>query len=259
MYDRYRTSRRSFTLEPAARTRRPVGLRAVPWRVLGFSAVSLAAAVYIAGSASHPGNPTQPVTIPPPGPADPGAADAALGVGSGSSSPSFTTATVVPPAAASPTTPSATPSPSPPSATTNRPTTSLSKSKKPSARATTSPRAASGATSGTTSASYTCTYHYTFDARWSDGFTANVTLTNTSSISLTGWDAEFNLSPDVTVTQSWDATLDHAGNSVLVTPLSYNNTLKPGQSVSFGFNASSSTKVSRLDGFVLASLPCGRV
>ncbi|MFC7549411.1 glycoside hydrolase family 9 protein [Plantactinospora sp. GCM10030261] len=72
---------------------------------------------------------------------------------------------------------------------------------------------------------------------WSSGFTASVTITNTGTATLTGWTLAFTF-PDAgqRAGQGWSATISQTGAAVTATNLSYNGTLAPGASTSFGFN-----------------------
>jgi lysophospholipase L1-like esterase len=70
---------------------------------------------------------------------------------------------------------------------------------------------------------------------WSGGFQAEVTVTNPTTSAITGWTVQFTLPGGHTVTQIWGGT---ASGSVTVTNASYNGTISPGGSATFGFIAS---------------------
>jgi chitinase len=71
---------------------------------------------------------------------------------------------------------------------------------------------------------------------WAGGFLENVTLVNNGSQALSSWEVEV-LTPS-TITNLWNATtLSHASGSYLLGNASYNGSLAPGASISFGFQA----------------------
>jgi hypothetical protein len=85
-----------------------------------------------------------------------------------------------------------------------------------------------------------CQATYTISSQWSDGFTANVSVTNLGS-PVTAWTAGWTFPGNQQVTQLWDGTATQSGQSVTVENLSYNGSVPTGTAVSFGFNGSYST------------------
>lgn len=81
----------------------------------------------------------------------------------------------------------------------------------------------------------TCTVGYATND-WSTGFTATVTITNSGTSAINGWTLRFSFPGGQTVSQGWSATVSQSGAAVTATNLSYNGTIAPGASVSFGFN-----------------------
>ncbi|MBM7493279.1 chitodextrinase [Micromonospora luteifusca] len=81
----------------------------------------------------------------------------------------------------------------------------------------------------------TCTVGYA-TTDWSTGFTATVTITNTGTSAINGWTLRFSFPGGQTVSQGWSATVSQSGAAVTAANLSYNGTIAPGASVSFGFN-----------------------
>ena len=72
---------------------------------------------------------------------------------------------------------------------------------------------------------------------WSTGFSATVTITQHRRVAAsTGWTLAFGYSAGQRITQAWSATVTQTGTAVTATNLSYNGTLAPGASTSFGFN-----------------------
>lgn len=77
--------------------------------------------------------------------------------------------------------------------------------------------------------------HVTFTPTyWSGGFTANVTITNTSSSAINGWSLTFGFPGDQKITNAWNATVTQSGASVKAVNLGYNASIAPGGSQSFG-------------------------
>ncbi len=77
--------------------------------------------------------------------------------------------------------------------------------------------------------------HVTFTPTyWSGGFTANVAITNTSTSAINGWSLAFGLTGDQKITNAWNATATQNGTTVTATNLSYNASIAPGASQSFG-------------------------
>ncbi|WP_442792046.1 glycoside hydrolase family 9 protein [Micromonospora sp. NBC_01796] len=91
---------------------------------------------------------------------------------------------------------------------------------------------------------------------WSNGFTGSVTVRNTGSSTLNGWSLVFAYTAGQRVTQAWSATVTQTGTSVTATNLSYNGTLAPGASTTFGFNATHTGTNPRPATFTLNGSPC---
>jgi aryl-phospho-beta-D-glucosidase BglC (GH1 family) len=84
---------------------------------------------------------------------------------------------------------------------------------------------------------------------WGSGFTGEITITNTTEQTIKDWQVSFTL--PATITSLWNATdaLGRQGNVYHLLAKSYNNEIRPGQTVSLGFNAApggSAVKVSNL-------------
>jgi len=92
---------------------------------------------------------------------------------------------------------------------------------------------------------------------WNGGFVASVTVTNTTGQSLREWIAEFDLPADIV--NLWDAKLIAAdGNRYSVSNESWNGTLAPGATTTFGFQASGSSADAGTFGTpVFVGLPVG--
>src|SRR5579875_4060405 len=70
-------------------------------------------------------------------------------------------------------------------------------------------------------ASY-CQVTYTVANQWSGGFTANITIQNTSSSAWSNWTLTFTFpASGQTVTQGWNGTFTQSGQNVSVANASY--------------------------------------
>ncbi|MGI5522595.1 glycoside hydrolase family 9 protein [Micromonospora sp. CA-259024] len=101
----------------------------------------------------------------------------------------------------------------------------------------------------------TCTVGYATND-WSTGFTATVSITNTGTTAINGWTLRFSLPGGQTVGQGWSATVSQTGAAVTATNPSYNGTLAPGASVSFGFNGTHTGTNPKPTAFTLNNSPC---
>ncbi len=89
--------------------------------------------------------------------------------------------------------------------------------------------------------------------KWSTGQTATVKVTNTGDKAWRGWTLDFSFPGSQKITNGWSATWKQTGQAVTAASLSWNADLKPGQSTSIGFNATSSAgdadpKTFKIDG-----------
>ncbi|MFG2459476.1 glycosyl hydrolase family 18 protein [Streptomyces sp. NPDC048523] len=82
--------------------------------------------------------------------------------------------------------------------------------------------------------SATATYAKTQD--WGSGFEGKWTVKNTGTTSLSSWTVEWDFPSGTSVTSAWDADVTSAGTHWTARNKSWNGTLAPGASVSFGFN-----------------------
>jgi hypothetical protein len=76
---------------------------------------------------------------------------------------------------------------------------------------------------------------------WQGGFTASVMIANNGSSTINGWTLTFSFPGDQKITSAWNAAVTQAGASVTATNLSYNATISPGGSQSFGFQGTWAT------------------
>jgi chitinase len=81
--------------------------------------------------------------------------------------------------------------------------------------------------------SATATYTKTQD--WGTGFEGKWTIKNTGTASISSWTLEWDFPSDTRVTSAWDASVTNSGNH-WTAKNTWNGTIAPGATVSFGFN-----------------------
>ncbi|KQW10371.1 glycoside hydrolase family 18 chitinase [Streptomyces sp. Root369] len=86
--------------------------------------------------------------------------------------------------------------------------------------------------------SATATYAKTQD--WGTGFEGKWTVKNTGTTSLSSWTVEWDFPSGTSVTSAWDADVTSSGTHWTAKNKSWNGSLAPGASVSFGFNGAGS-------------------
>ncbi|MEU6097876.1 glycoside hydrolase family 18 chitinase [Streptomyces sp. NPDC047079] len=97
---------------------------------------------------------------------------------------------------------------------------------------------ASPAPAAADATSATATYAKTQD--WGTGFEGKWTVKNTGTAAISSWTIEWDFPSGTSVTSAWDADVTNSGNHWTARNKSYNGTLAPGASVSFGFNGAGS-------------------
>lgn len=74
--------------------------------------------------------------------------------------------------------------------------------------------------------------------QWDTGFSCNVTITNTGSQSISGWDLTWTFANGQQISSSWNALVTQSGNQATASDESYNGMIAPnGGHVTFGFQA----------------------
>ncbi|GGR48699.1 glycoside hydrolase family 18 chitinase [Streptomyces aurantiogriseus] len=99
-------------------------------------------------------------------------------------------------------------------------------------------------------AATSATATYTKPQDWGTGFEGKWTVKNTGTTTLTSWTVEWDFPSGTSVTSAWDADVTSSGTHWTAKNKSWNGTLAPGASVSFGFNGTGSGSPSncRLNG-----------
>ncbi|MFI6932576.1 PHB depolymerase family esterase [Streptomyces sp. NPDC050287] len=91
---------------------------------------------------------------------------------------------------------------------------------------------------------------------WSTGLTGSVTLTNTGTTSVNGWQLGFTLPAGQTITNGWGATYAPASGAVTATNAAYNATLAPNGSVTIGYQANHSGNSAAPTAFTFNGTAC---
>jgi len=82
---------------------------------------------------------------------------------------------------------------------------------------------------------------YSIANQWSGGFQGSITITNNGTTAINGWTVGWRYASNI-ITSSWNATLT-GSNPYSATALSWNSTIQPGQSVSFGVQGNTNGSV----------------
>jgi predicted alpha/beta hydrolase len=81
-----------------------------------------------------------------------------------------------------------------------------------------------------------CSAGYRTVNSWAGGYQGEVTVTAGSS-AINGWSVRWTLDNGETINQVWNGTVSTSGSSVTVRNVSYNSSLQPSASITFGFLA----------------------
>ncbi len=104
----------------------------------------------------------------------------------------------------------------------------------------------------------TCHVSYVKASEWAGGFVANVTINNTGTAPINGWTLKFTFPGDQKVTNAWNATVTQSGTSVTAVNLSYDATVSPAGSVSFGFQGTWTANDTAPSSFSVNGSACSR-
>lgn len=103
----------------------------------------------------------------------------------------------------------------------------------------------------------TCRVTYTPNS-WQNGFTADVTVANTSASQINGWTLNWTFSGDQRITSAWNADVTQNGSAVTARSVGHNGAIAPGGSQSFGFQGTYSGSNASPGGFTLNGTACTR-
>ncbi|MFF9327303.1 cellulase family glycosylhydrolase [Streptomyces sp. NPDC014776] len=94
---------------------------------------------------------------------------------------------------------------------------------------------------------------------WGNWFNADVTVRNTGTTAVKGWQLAFAFPGGQQIGSVWNAKAVQQGSAVLVSNESWTETIPAGGTVSFGFNGSSTTGTNGVPAaFSLNGLPCAK-
>ncbi|MFO0944763.1 MAG: Calx-beta domain-containing protein [Planctomycetota bacterium] len=100
----------------------------------------------------------------------------------------------------------------------------------------------------------TATFRVTND--WQTGFGGEITITNQQSTAISNWRLEFDF--PYAINDIWNARIiSKTGNHYVIGAASYNGTIQPGASVTFGFNGSPGKVTSSPTNYVLNGVALG--
>jgi serine/threonine protein kinase len=101
-----------------------------------------------------------------------------------------------------------------------------------------------------------CSVSYSLSSQWNGGFIANLTITNTGSAALKGWNLTFAFAGNQQITSSWNGKFSQSGESITISNADFNSTLASGSSVSPGFQGTWSGSNPPPASFTLNGLAC---
>jgi hypothetical protein len=98
---------------------------------------------------------------------------------------------------------------------------------------------------------------YAIQSDWGNGATVNVTITNNSSMAVSGWTMAWTFPGNQTISNMWNATFTQTGASVSAKDAGFNAIIPAnGGSVNFGFNLNYSGSNAKPTSFTLNGTPC---
>jgi len=100
-----------------------------------------------------------------------------------------------------------------------------------------------------------CQVVYRERDRWSNGFTADVVLTNNGP-GVDGWVLTYTAPPGMRVVHGWNGVWSQQGTQVTVRNANWNATLETGTTVTAGLSAAFDRPVGPPAGFALNDVPC---
>jgi len=111
-------------------------------------------------------------------------------------------------------------------------------------------------TVGTTTGG-SCHVVYTRNSEWPGNFTAQVTITNTSTTAVSGWTLKFTYPGDQKITNDFNGTASMSGEVATLVNASYNGAIAPNGAVTVGFQGTfTSNDTSPTSGFTLNGATC---
>jgi endoglucanase len=102
-----------------------------------------------------------------------------------------------------------------------------------------------------------CGLTYRVVNQWGDGFIGEIVINNRAATAINGWTVGFTFPGNQQITNLWNGIVTQNATSVTVRNQSYNGTIPPNGSTSFGFQASFSGTNNNPSGLTLNGQPCG--
>ncbi|MFC7385080.1 cellulose binding domain-containing protein [Sphaerisporangium rhizosphaerae] len=91
---------------------------------------------------------------------------------------------------------------------------------------------------------------------WNNGFTAGISITNTTASTINGWTLAFTLPSGQAITSGWNATYSPTSGQVSARNVDFNGTLAPGATIEIGFQATHTGNTAEPTAFTLNGVPC---
>jgi hypothetical protein len=101
-----------------------------------------------------------------------------------------------------------------------------------------------------------CSVAYRVTDTWPGGFRTDVTIGNTGNTDVNGWTLKWTFANGQTVSEMWNATPKQTGGDVFATAVSYNQTIRPGETLLMGFTAGSGSTNTDPRSFTLNGHAC---
>ncbi len=100
-----------------------------------------------------------------------------------------------------------------------------------------------------------CRVAYTPNS-WQNGFTADVTVTNTGASQVNGWTLNWTFPGDQRITSAWNADIAQNGSAVTARSVGHNGVIAPGGSQRFGFQGTHTGTNATPGGFTFNGTAC---
>jgi cellulase/cellobiase CelA1 len=101
-----------------------------------------------------------------------------------------------------------------------------------------------------------CSVAYRVTNTWPGGFRTDVTIGNTGNTEINGWTLKWTFANGQTVSEMWNATPKQTGGDVFATAVSYNQVIRPGETLLMGFTGGSGSTNTDPRAFTLNGHAC---
>lgn len=101
-----------------------------------------------------------------------------------------------------------------------------------------------------------CSVAYSRPSTWNGGFTANVTVSNSGTSAISAWQLVWDFPSGQQLSQAWSSTVAVASGQATAKGVSYNADIPAGGSVTFGFNATTTSTPADPTSFTLNGSAC---